>query len=224
MAIQIGQLPSLDSTNVHGALSALGQVSSMLKAGDEVRAEIFRALSFIRPAALISSISADILQSACDLLVSILDEDVLRVLEAEKTINLFIDMAMKRKEEACHEAVARLFGRLSQLRDGTEDVRRYAAILLGSKISLLIIASLISSLKSLRAPQRQSAALALGALHYSGCSSSLPIAVRALIVQLDTTSKADVETRRNAIRSLGQLARQMDHRGQPLSKPHSRTK
>lgn len=117
-------MPSLDSTNVHGALSALDQVSSLLHPGDKARADTFDALSTIRPAALISSISADILQTACDLLVSILDEDVLRSGEAEKTINLFIEMSMKRKEEACHEAVARLFGRLSQLRDGTQDVTR----------------------------------------------------------------------------------------------------
>lgn len=55
-------------------------------------------------------------------------------------------------------------------------------------------------------------------MQYSRCTSILPTAARALLAQLDATSKADVETRRNAIRSLSQIARQVDDRGVPLSK------
>lgn len=81
---------------------------------------------------------------------------------------------------------------------------------------------LIGDLKGLRAAQRQSSALALGAISYERCPASFEPAVQALLAQLDPKTKADVESRRNVIRSLSTLARQ-DQSGVGFSEFRSRS-
>ena len=61
-------------------------------------------------------------------------------------------------------------------------------------------------MKSIRAAQRQSSALCLGSIQYAQGSEHIDKAAKALLAQLAIGTKADVETRRYAIRSLASIA------------------
>lgn len=121
--------------NVHGALVALTQIAEILSTADPRRrqvrrfvvladAQIFDASSTIRAPALVSQIGAEILQAACDLLTATLSPDMLPGEEAQKTVDRYLDLAMKRREPECQQAVARTFHRLSELRDCSTEVKR----------------------------------------------------------------------------------------------------
>jgi hypothetical protein len=74
------------------------------------------SLSTVRPAALVSQQAADMLQTACHLLTAALDGDVIAESSTQTLLNQFIETTMRRREAECHEAVTRVFGRLSELR------------------------------------------------------------------------------------------------------------
>lgn len=122
--LQTAQLPSLDATNVHGALAALQQIASLLPSEHPSRDTIFASLTTVRPAALISPQAAEILQTACDLISAVLEESILLVASTQQILDRYIEASMKRKEEGCHEAVARLYGRLSILRNCSNEVKK----------------------------------------------------------------------------------------------------
>lgn len=109
---------------MHGAFAALEQAAILLDNEDSSKEAIFLALTTVRPAALVSPQSSEILQTACDLMSAVLDERILRLEAAQAVLDRYIDMTMKRKEEGCHEAVARLYGRLSSLRDCTPETKK----------------------------------------------------------------------------------------------------
>ncbi|WVR03591.1 hypothetical protein IAU60_000583 [Kwoniella sp. DSM 27419] len=188
---ELGELVSLDAINVHGALMALTQIAILLQRADPRRKTIFEALSTIRSAAFVSTQIADIFSAICDLLVAVLNSDVLNMPDLS-TMDRLIDMSMKRREPEVHESLADVFGKLSTLRDPGRDVNR-----------------LMSDLRTSRVAQRQAATLALGHVVYPfSPSSAASRAVDALLGILADRTKIDVESRRYAARSLGDILEQ----------------
>ncbi|KAK4685879.1 tubulin-specific chaperone D, partial [Tremellales sp. Uapishka_1] len=200
---QIHELSSLDAANVHGALVALQHVSSISSLASGRRSKIFDAMASIRPAALVSQQGGDILQASCDLFTNSVTPEVLRQPNAADLVDKFLDLSMKRREPEVQEAVAALFGRLSAVRDGNADDG----------------ITLISDLKSSRAAVKQAAALSLGHVGYSECIGMIENTCGALLGLMDPVAKADVETRRYAIRSLADILCQYDSAGNILISP-----
>ncbi|WVF65933.1 hypothetical protein IAT40_000671 [Kwoniella sp. CBS 6097] len=188
---EIKELPSLDASNVHGALVALTQISSLFSESDERRQQLFDALSTIRPAALVSSQAADIISAIFDVLVSVLDSAVLSQSGSQGVLDRYIDLGMKRRESEVQESLSNVYGRLSRLRDPTKDVNK-----------------LVADLKTFRISQRQTACLALGHIQYPAGSALTEQAVKALLAILGDVAKMDIESRRYAARSLGDIATQ----------------
>ncbi|OCF31205.1 cofactor D [Kwoniella heveanensis BCC8398] len=186
---EIKELPSLDASNVHGALIALTQISTMFDAEDNRRQQIFDSLSTIRPAALVSSQAADILSAIFELLVSILGPSILTQAGTQAILDRYIDTGMKRREPEVQESIARVYGRLSCLREPTKDVNK-----------------LVADLKTFRLSQRQTACLALGQVQYPLDSPLTEKAVKALVGILGDIVKMDIESRKYAARSLGDIA------------------
>ncbi|WRT63818.1 uncharacterized protein IL334_000743 [Kwoniella shivajii] len=187
---ELNELPSLDAVNVHGALVALTQMSHLLCDKDERRQTIFETLSNIRPASFVVSQASDILSALCSLLVIILNEPIISTSSTQAVLDKYLDLAMKRREPEVHEGVARVYGRLSELRSPEKDVTK-----------------LVADLKSFRIAQRQAASLALGYIHYPSSPSTLTDkAVKALLAILEHPEKIDVESRRASTRSLGNIA------------------
>ncbi|GFZ52002.1 hypothetical protein JCM24511_09773 [Saitozyma sp. JCM 24511] len=156
IAREIIELSSLDATSAHGALAALEQISTTLHEGDARHRKQ----------------AADMLKTACDLLTAALDGDVIAETSTQTLLDQFTETTMRRREAECHEAVARVFGRLSELRAcGVEVIK------------------LVGDLNSMRAAQRQSAALALGAIRYGNCPGVTEQAVHALLFQLEPEVK-----------------------------------
>ncbi|WVQ93564.1 hypothetical protein IAU59_000639 [Kwoniella sp. CBS 9459] len=188
---EIKELPSLDASNVHGALVALTQISSLFGDAEEPRQQLFDALSTIRPAALVSAQAADILSAIFELIVSVIVPSILNKPAAQAVLDRYVDLGMKRREPEVQESLANVYGRLSELRDPTKDVQK-----------------LIADLKTFRMSQRQTACLALGHVRYSAESALTDKAVKALLAILSDTAKMDIESRRYAARSLGDIATQ----------------
>ncbi|OCF59625.1 cofactor D [Kwoniella mangroviensis CBS 10435] len=187
---EIKQLPSLDSVNVHGALLALTQIAETFHESDQRRQTIFDALSKIRPASFVSSQAADIFSSVCSLLVVILNQSIITSPSTQSVLDKHLELSMKRRESEVHESVARVYGKLSELRSSEKDVSK-----------------LISDLKSSRIASRQAASLALGHIKYPPTPSPLTDkAIKALLELLDKPEKIDIESRRAAVRSLGDIA------------------
>ncbi|WWC58144.1 uncharacterized protein I303_100679 [Kwoniella dejecticola CBS 10117] len=188
---EMKELASLDSVNVHGALVSLGSIAELFKEHDLRRLKISEALTLIRPASFVSSQAADILSSLCSLLVAILDKTVLTASSTQGVLDKCIDLSMKRREAEVHDSVAKVYGRLSEFRSPDKDILK-----------------LISDTKTFRIAQRQAASLSLGFIRYPASSPSTDKAIKALLALLDQPDKIDIESRRSAIRSLGEIATQ----------------
>ncbi|RXK40761.1 hypothetical protein M231_02013 [Tremella mesenterica] len=188
---EINNLISVDPTSVHGALVALLGISTLDKSSQSQRLIISEALSTIRSGVFLSPVGGDILKATCELFTTCLSQEALNLPEVTKVLDLVILSSMRRREAECHEAVADVYTRLSELTDPTD-----------------LIIKLINDLKSIRPPQRQSAALSLGHIRHLTHSQLMRKAIEALLRQLDSSTKADVETRRNTIRSLTDICLQ----------------
>ncbi|EIW73358.1 hypothetical protein TREMEDRAFT_26174 [Tremella mesenterica DSM 1558] len=188
---EINNLISVDPTSVHGALVALLGISTLDKSSQSQRLIISKALSTIRSGVFLSPVGGDILKATCELFTTCLSQEALNLPEVTKVLDLVILSSMRRREAECHEAVADVYTRLSELTDPTG-----------------LMTKLINDLKSIRPPQRQSAALSLGHIRYLTHSQLVQKAIEALLRQLDSSTKADVETRRNTIRSLTDICLQ----------------
>nr|XP_019048752.1 hypothetical protein I302_02526 [Kwoniella bestiolae CBS 10118]OCF27682.1 hypothetical protein I302_02526 [Kwoniella bestiolae CBS 10118] len=202
MGREIRELPSLDAVNAHGALVALIRIAELFEEDDQRRQLIFGTLSTIRPASFVSSQASDILSSVCSLLVVILDPDIVSASSNQAVLDKYLDLSMKRRETEVHEAVARVYGRLSELRSPEKDITK-----------------LILDLKSFRIASRQAASLSLGHIRYPASPSALTDkAIKALLGLLDKPDKIDIESRRAAVRSLGNIAVQRLH-GEMIPSP-----
>ncbi|WVQ76181.1 hypothetical protein IAR50_005840 [Cryptococcus sp. DSM 104548] len=193
---EIKELSGLDPINVHGALSALSSLSSLFPASDPRSQKIFASLSSIRAPTFLSPQAPDILTSLYSLLTTILSPEVLDVegSKGREKLGRWLDMAGRRREVGVHEEGAKVWGVLSGLGEYTRDVEK-----------------LLADLKSSRATIRQYATLSLGHIQYPSSASPLASttqkAVNALLGLLkeDQRVKVDVESRRWAVRSLGDI-------------------
>lgn len=139
----------------------------------------------VRAAALITSNAAEIVSAGCALA-----EAALKPSTDFTPLQRFFDAAERRREAEVHEALAAAARRYSQVYDVST--------------VLAFTRRAIEHLASARPTQRQANALLLGHVVYpSGEAAAAPLA--ALLGLLDPASKADVETRRNAVRSLADL-------------------
>ncbi|WWC85834.1 uncharacterized protein L201_000701 [Kwoniella dendrophila CBS 6074] len=189
---EINELPSLDATNVHGALVALIQISQLFAETDDRRQEVFNALCTIRPASFVSTQAADILASTCLLVVNILNPPIVTASSTQSVLDKYLDLSMKRRDPEVHEAIAQVYGKLSELRSPEKDIIK-----------------LIADLKSFRIATRQAASLSLGHIKYPRLPSSITDkAIEALLSLLNQPDKIDIESRRAAVRSLGNIASQ----------------
>nr|XP_019014520.1 uncharacterized protein I206_00602 [Kwoniella pini CBS 10737]OCF53301.1 hypothetical protein I206_00602 [Kwoniella pini CBS 10737] len=188
---EVKEFQSLDSVNVHGALVASRYIAELFDENDQRKIRIFEALSTIRPASFVSSQAADILSSTCSLLVVLLNQSVLDLPGAQAVLDKFIESSMKRREAEVHESVARVYGRLSELRFAEQDVTK-----------------LISDTKTFRIAQRQAASLCLGFICYPKSSEWNDKVIKTLLGLLDQSDKIDIESRRWAIRSLAEISTQ----------------
>ena len=78
----------------------------------------------IRPANIVSAYAPDILEAACNLLSATLSSDILAEENTAKLVATYLDTGAKRRETGCQEAVAILYGRLSDLRNPSKDVAK----------------------------------------------------------------------------------------------------
>ncbi|WVO16748.1 hypothetical protein L204_104432 [Cryptococcus depauperatus] len=199
MQQEIENLSSIDSMNAHGALTALCQIAQLFKCDDERNLMIFEALSTIRPVTLVSQQAADILSVICNLLNVILNRSILELSCSQSTINHFLDLAGMRKESDVHESMAKVYFKLSILRNVETDIEK-----------------LIGDLKSYRVSQRQAAALSLGHIQYPPAPSAITEKViEALLGLLQDPDKVEVESRRWAVRSLADIVAQQSD-GHPV--------
>ncbi|KAK8845579.1 hypothetical protein IAR55_006295 [Kwoniella newhampshirensis] len=201
---EVNELPSLDAINVHGALLALTQIARLLTESDKRRLQLFEAISIIRPAALVAPQAAEILSAICSLLTVVLDADIISLSTTQNVLDKYLDLASKRRENEVHERVAEVYGRVTDLKGCEREVKK-----------------LVQDLRSFRVSQRQAAALALGHVRYpAGESTTIERSVKALSELLDDTSsgRVDVESRRWAVRSLGDIAVQR-REGSPVVSP-----
>ncbi|TXT16051.1 hypothetical protein VHUM_00554 [Vanrija humicola] len=195
---ELAQVPSLDSCSAHGALAALTQIASLT--GDATKARLLASLETVRAAALVSTDAADIITAGCELVTATLTPTV-----DLAPVPRFFEAAARRREAPVHEALADACLRLSQVRDATAQVLKS-----------------IDELKSARAAQRQAAALCLGHFQYkSHAATNAPLA--ALLGLLTPEAKSDVETKRNAVRSLADLSCQRGEDGALLLRPEGIT-
>ncbi|TYJ51709.1 hypothetical protein B9479_007714 [Cryptococcus floricola] len=196
---EIKELSGLDPINVHGALSALSSLSSLFPASDPRSHKIFTSLSSIRAPTFLSTQAPDILISLYSLLTTILSPEVLEGEggKGRDKLGKWLDMAGRRREVGVHEGGANVWGVLSGMGESTRDVEK-----------------LMTDLKSSRATIRQYATLSLGHIQHPSSTSPLASttqkAVKALLGLLkeDQRSKVDVESRKWAVRSLGDIGAQ----------------
>lgn len=195
---ELAQITSFDSASNHGALLALARIASMLD--DSGKAELFGSLDRVRAGALVTSNAGDIINGACQLAAAALTATV-----DLSPLQRFLSAATQRREADVHESLATLCHRMSiaQPEKSAEYVQRT-----------------ISELSAARATTRQAAALCLGSYQYRiPMEASGPL--EALLAQFGKESKADVETRRNAVQSLARISGMKDERGAPLRRSPS---
>ena len=84
--------------------------------------QIVTSVSSIRPAVLLSTQSPDILRAVAHVITGCLSVSNVYQAVIEQMYAKYREANMKRREAECHEAAARLVGRLSQLRDASPDV------------------------------------------------------------------------------------------------------
>ncbi|ORX34799.1 armadillo-type protein [Kockovaella imperatae] len=193
-------LSHLDAISVRGAVFALAQICLLLRANDVLREEIVTTISKIRPAVLVSSQASDILQGIASLIKGCLSPDCCDSATIRHIYLKFRDGNIRRKEPECHFAAASLVARYSELRDVSDEVHTFLALLASGT-----------------AAQRQASALCLGAVSYRLSASSLPAALEGLLRQLEPSQKADVETRRSAVSALARVCCQVSIDSQRLT-------
>jgi len=182
---ELAQVAALDPTSTHGALVALAQIAPLL--ADPVKEELIASLTRVRAAALITANAPEIISAGCTLAGAALTPTA-----DLAPVARFFDAAAKRREADVHEALAEACGRISEIRPADAPI---------------YIAKCVADLNSARAAQRQANALCLGHFVYpSRDAAEKPLG--ALLGLLDPAAKADVETRRNAGRSLADTALQ----------------
>ena len=81
-------------------------------------------MSTIRPAALVSSQAAEVVEAACDLVTASLSGVCLGKTTVDELVYHYMDLVIKRKEAECYEAAARMIGRLSELRPANKEIDR----------------------------------------------------------------------------------------------------
>ncbi|BEJ12462.1 hypothetical protein CspHIS471_0209220 [Cutaneotrichosporon sp. HIS471] len=183
-ARELAFVPALDPASTHGALLALAQIAPSVN--DEKKNEFITALARVRAAALITSNAAEIITAGCALV-----EAALTPTTEFTSAQRFIDAAERRREPEVHEALAAAVRKYSQVFEPVvvESFTRRA----------------VEHLESARPTQRQANALLLGHIQYrSRDAAEAPL--EALLGLLEPASKADVETRRNAVRSVADVA------------------
>jgi hypothetical protein len=185
VARERAQLPALDPTSAHGALVALTDIAPLLPAAE--RASLLPALDGVRAAALLTSNAAEIIAAGCALAGAALTPNA-NLAPAER----FFEAATRRREADVHQALAGACTRISEEQPAAAAQH---------------VAAAIAGLDTARAAQRQAYALCLGHFVYASREdASAPIV--ALLGLMALEAKADVETRRNAVRSLADIVRQ----------------
>ncbi|CAK9785549.1 ARM repeat-containing protein [Cutaneotrichosporon oleaginosum] len=181
---ELACVAAFDPTSAHGALIALAQIAPSV--GDEQKNEFIVALARVRAAALITSNAAEIIAAGCAL-----TEAALTPSTDFAPAQRFFDAAERRREPEVHEALAAAGRRYSQV---------YEPVVVDK-----LTRRAVDHLASARPTQRQANALLLGHIEYRSREAMAP-ALGALLGLLEPAAKADVETRRNAVRSLADLA------------------
>lgn len=74
--------------------------------------------------ALVSQHAPDILQSACYLLRATLAPVNVGDSTTQKLIEIYLDNSSKRRESECHQPAAELVGRVTELQNGTDLVKK----------------------------------------------------------------------------------------------------
>lgn len=195
---ELVQVSSFDSASAHGALLALSRIAPMLDDGG--KAELFDALTKVRPGALVTSNAADIVNGGCLLAAAALTSSAdLSPLER------FFSAATQRRETDVHDSLAALCRVMSEVQPDN---------------CVSYVRRTMSELGAARASTRQAAALCLGSYQYR-TAAEISGPLDALLAQFGKDAKADVETRRNAVQSLAQMSLQSAD-SVPLSKSSSR--
>ncbi|GMK59904.1 hypothetical protein CspeluHIS016_0901210 [Cutaneotrichosporon spelunceum] len=181
---ELAFVPALDPTSTHGALLALAWIAPSVD--DEKKNEFIAALARVRAAALITSNAAEIIAAGCALV-----EAALTSTTDFTPAQRFIDAAERRREPEVHETLAAAGRKYSQVFEpaAVEGFTRRA----------------VQHLESARATQRQANALLLGHIEYRSREAATE-PLNALLGLMEPAAKADVETRRNAVRSLADIA------------------
>lgn len=182
---------SRDIFTLHGTLLALSEVAALCKARNEsqanaVRTTIFRLLGQTPRQNLQSLGMGQVVEAACFLIANAACEGCLHE-EQQATWEVWVDAAMKRKEETIHAAAAAALGTISSLRDCSAWIDRS-----------------IHGWRGLTEIQQQSLVLALGTMNITG-SEKLKEVLRFLLSIVTTTSQtysSRIETRRNSYTSV----------------------
>lgn len=95
--------------------------------------QIFDALASIRAATLVSQQAADVLSALCDLLSTILNSSITSSATTHPVLARYFELTSKRREIEVHESMARVYRRLSELRDCEKDINKYARSILALK-------------------------------------------------------------------------------------------
>lgn len=160
--------------------------------------QLLAALLTIRPAALVSQLAGELLRSACNLITACLSPSTVQLDETQRLLDQYLDLAMRRREIECQEAVARTFDRLSELRGCSKEAKKwvYSSLLFcRDSTTLTVLPRLIGDLMAIRAVVRQAAALSLGHIQYAHCSVPVEKSVNALLGQLKPDGKVSDQKR-----------------------------
>lgn len=145
------------------------------------------SISTIRPAALVSSQAAEVVEAACDLITACLSGACLGKPTADELVYHYLDLVMRRKEAECYEAAARMIGCLSELRPANKEIDRCVWVDPGADKAL--INSLTVMIGSPRPIPRQIATLILGHVRYDRCRERLKQIFQMLWYQLADGAK-----------------------------------
>lgn len=191
---ELVQVTALDPTSVHGALVALAETAPLVD--DVCKDTLLTSLTGVRAAALITANAPEIVAAGCALAGAALTPTA-----DLAPVTRFFDAAARRRETAVHNTLAQASRQISIVRPADAPV---------------YIAQSVANLDSGRAAQRQAHALCLG--HYVYRSrSEMAAPLDALLALMDPAAKADVETRRNAVRSVADVAVQRGEDGVVLA-------
>lgn len=184
-----------DTFTQHGSLLALAEIGSVCRVQStatalECRSKGFDALRRVpRPGLRIPGTN-HVLRAACRLISTCATEQALHSSSVPQW-DIFVDMAMERQEEECHDAAAEAISSVSRLMDLTSRIE-----------------GTIKSWRRFNLAQSQSSAKVLGSYNYQTTGSSLDRVLRFLIQLVDERSpirSANVETRRNACKSIANV-------------------